>query len=236
MTQDSFWADLRKEILSLSVTEHPLYVDLVGGRLKRSTIAELCAQLKYTVTDGISCLALIIPQVPRPLKKELTENIFWELTGTPEVPSHWELALRSGAAAGYTEAEVDARPMFPETKIYPDTVSAYAMRGGWLEALGFVALGIEDMFTTFCEGAVRGLKQHYAYNDYQATYFAVHVGADAEHAETGWHTVAEHATTEEKKRSVRRAALEGRNMWWNMYSAVYRVGEGKEAPVLRLEP
>lgn len=28
MGQDKFWSDLRDEILSRSVTEHPLYIDL----------------------------------------------------------------------------------------------------------------------------------------------------------------------------------------------------------------
>lgn len=235
MPEDMFWSDLRTEILSRSITSHPLYVDLINGKLKRATIAELCGQFKYTVTDGIACLALIIPQVPRELKKELAENLFGELTGTPEVPSHWELALRAGAAAGYTEAEIDAKPMFPETKLYPDTVSAYAMRGAWLEALSFVALGIEDMFTIFCDGAAKALKQHYGWDDDQVEYFAVHVGADTEHAETGWNTATRYATTEERKKSVRRAALEGRTMWWNMHSAVYRLCEEDHAPMLRAE-
>jgi len=66
-------------------------------------------------------------------------------------------------------------------------------------------------------------------------HFSVHVGADTEHAELGWETAAAHATTDAQKASVRRAALEGRAMWWNMYSAVYRLGEGKEAPLLRVE-
>lgn len=231
-----FWTALRKEIQTQSLTQHPLYTDLVEGRLRRSTIAELCAQLKYTVTDGISSLALIIPQVPRPLKKELAENLFGELCGTPEEPSHWELALRAGAAAGYSEQEIDARPMLPETKLYPDTVSAYAMRGAWPEALSFVALGIEDLFTEFCDGVTRGLKNHYGYNDHQAQYFSVHIEADEAHAETGWDAARTYGTTEEKRRSIRRASLEGRNMWWNMYAAVYEMGEEKPCPRLRLEP
>jgi pyrroloquinoline quinone (PQQ) biosynthesis protein C len=234
MGDDRFWTDLRREILDRSIVTHPLYVDLVSGKLRPATIAELCGQLKYTVTDGIASLALIIPQVPRDLKRELTENLFGELVGTPEVPSHWELALQAGAAAGYPAAEIDAKPMFPETKVYPDTVSAYALRGGWLEALSFVALGIEDMFTTFCDGAARALKRHYGWSDAQVAYFAVHVGADMEHAETGWNTATAYAATDEKKRSVRRAALEGRTMWWNMHSAVYNLCETGEAPLLRV--
>ncbi|MFQ5933736.1 MAG: TenA family transcriptional regulator [Dehalococcoidia bacterium] len=235
MEKDSFWAELRREIQGQSIVKHPIYLDLVEGRLNRNTIAELCAQLKYTVTEGISSLSLIIPQAPRHVKKELAENLFGELAGTPEEPSHWELALRAGAAAGYSEEEVDFRPMLPETKAYPDTVSAYALIGGWLEALSFVSLGIEDMFTEFCDGVAKGLIEHFGYSDAQAAYFSVHVGADEAHAETGWKTVAEFATTEEGKQRVRRAALEGRNMWWNMYSAIYRMGEGKDAPVLRLQ-
>lgn len=236
MTADPFWTDLRGELSKRSVTEHPLYVDLIGGRLGRATLAELCAQFKYTVTDGIASLALIIPQAPRELKKELAENLFGELTGTPAVPSHWELALRAGKAAGFTEADIDRRPMRPETKVYPDTVAAYAMRGAWLEALSFVALGIEDMFTTFCDGATRAVQQHYRYTEADALYFSAHVGADEEHSDLGWQMAAEHATTEERKRSVRRAALEGRTMWWNMHSAVYEAGEGKPAPWMRVEP
>jgi len=235
MARDTFWRDLRREIQSESVVKHPLYLNLLEGKLSRGTIGELCAQFKYTVEEGIASLALIIPQAPRETRRELAENLFGELAGTPEVPSHWELALRTGAAAGFTEEELDARPILPETKVYPDTVSAYAMRGKWLEALSFVALGIEDMFTKFCEGMVRGLKTHYGYNDAQASYFAVHVGADEVHADTGWRTVATYATTLEQRSGVRRAALEGRNMWWNMYSAVYRKGEGKEAPILTLK-
>ena len=234
MTKDAFWTDLRREIQSQSVAKHPLYVGIVEGKLKRSTIAELCAQLKYTVTDGISSLALIVPQVPRPLKKELAENLFGELAGTPEEPSHWELALRAGAAAGYSEADIDGRPMLPETKIYPDTVAAYAMRGKWIEALSFVALGIEDMFTEFCAGVAKGLVQHFGYDGRQAQYFSVHVGADEVHAETGWHTARAHAKAEDQMQSVRRASLEGRNMWWNMYSAIYEAGEARKAPWLRL--
>lgn len=233
MSEEPFWRDLREEILGCSVAKHPIYVGLVEGRLKRSTIAELCAQLKWTVTDGISSLSLIIPQAPRELKKELTENIFWELAGTSEVPSHWELALRSGAAAGYSEEDIDSRPMLPETKVYPDTVSAYAVRGAWLEALSFTALGIEDMFVQFCDGVARGLQKHYGYTEAEATYFSVHVGADEVHAETGWNTVKKYATSQAQRQSIRRAALEGRNMWWNMYSAVYKMGEGKDASVLR---
>ncbi|MCH8088637.1 MAG: iron-containing redox enzyme family protein [Chloroflexi bacterium] len=235
MSQETFWTDLRREIQSESVVSHPIYTDLVKGRLKKGTIAELCAQLKHTVEEGISSLSLIIPQVTRETRRELSENLFGELAGTPEVPSHWELAIRAGAAAGFTEEDIDSRPMLPETKVYPDTVSAYAMRGLWLEALSFVSMGIEDMFTKFCDGVTRGLKAHYGYDDAQAFYFAVHVGADEVHAETGWKTAIAHATTDEKRESVRLAALEGRNMWWNMYSAVYKQGEGKEAPVLRFE-
>jgi len=233
MTGNGYWDGLRSEIQSQNVTKHPLYIDLVGGRLKRPTIAQLCAQLKFTVTDGISSLSLIIPQVPREIKKELAENLFHELAGTPAVPSHWELALVAGAAAGFSEADVDAIPMYPETKVYPDTVAAYAVKGSWLEALSFVALGIEDMFVPFCAGVVEGLKKHYGYGEREAAYFAVHIGADEIHSETGWSTAKKFATSEEKKRSVRRAALEGRNMWWNMYSAIYRAGEGKDAPILR---
>jgi len=235
MAENGFWPALREEILSQSVAKHPLYFDLVEGTLKRETLAELCAQLKYTVEEGIGSLALIIPQAPRALKKELTENLFGELAGTPEEPSHWELALRAGAAAGYSAEDIDARPILPETKVYPDTVSAYATRGRWLEALSFVALGIEDMFTEFCAGASEALKRHYGYDDDAAFYFTVHVGADEVHAETGWETARAHATTEAARRSVRRAALEGRNMWWNMHSAVYRLGEGRDAPMLRFE-
>ena len=207
MAQDDYWTGLREEIQSESVTKHPIYVDLVNGRLRRATLAELCVQLKFTVTDGISALALIIPQTPRDLKKELAENLFGELAGTPEEPSHWKMALRAGAAAGYSEEELDSRPMIPETKIYPDTVTAYAVRGGWLEALSFVSLGIEDMFTEFCDGVTKGLKEHYGYDDHQAQYFAAHVGADEVHAETGWDAVRTYATGEDRKRSVRRAAL-----------------------------
>lgn len=236
MASNGFWVALRREIQSQSVKNHPIYRDLVAGKLERGTIAELCAQLKYTVTEGISSLALIIPQAPRPLRKELAENLFIELCGTPAVPSHWELALRAGAAAGYSEDEIDSRSMLPETKLYPDTVSAYAMRGQWLEALSFVALGIEDMFVPFCDGVTKALKEHYGYDDRGALYFAVHVGADEAHAETGWNTARTHADSDERRRRVRWAALEGRNMWWNMYSAVYRRGEGKDAPVLKLEP
>ena len=125
--------------------------------------------------------------------------------------------------------------MIPETKVYPDTVSAYAMRGRWVEALSFVSMGIEDMFTEFCDGVTKALIAKYGYTEAQASYFAVHVGADEVHAETGWSTAAAHATTPEQKASVRRAALEGRNMWWNMYSAVYKMGEGKEARTLRMD-
>ena len=156
MTTDTFWTDLREEIQSESVVNHPIYIDLVNGALKPNTLAELCAQLKHTVEEGISSLSLIIPQAPRHTRMELAENLFGELTGTPEVPSHWELAIRAGAAAGFSEEDVDARPMIPETKVYPDTVSAYAMRGRWVEALSFVSMGIEDMFTEFCDGVTKG--------------------------------------------------------------------------------
>ena len=235
MALDAFWSGLRDEIQSQSVSHHPLYIDLVDGDLKRETIAELCAQLKFTVLDGISSLSLIVPQAPRHIKKELAENLFGELCGTPAEPSHWELALRAGAAAGYSEDDIDARPMLPETKIYPDTVSAYAIRGGWLEALSFVSLGIEDMFTEFCDGVSRGLKEHYGYSDAEALYFSVHVGADEAHAETGWEAATTFASGDEQKQRIRRASLEGRNMWWNMYSAVYRKCEGKDAPNLYLD-
>ena len=96
MTTDTFWADLREEIQSEAVVNHPIYIDLVNGALKPNTLAELCAQLKHTVEEGISSLSLIIPQAPRHTRMELAENLFGELTGTPEVPSHWELAIRAG--------------------------------------------------------------------------------------------------------------------------------------------
>jgi pyrroloquinoline-quinone synthase len=235
MDGEAFWGELRKEIMGRPLTAHPICTDLAAGTLKRNTIAELCAQLKYTVTDGIGSLALIIPQAPRPLRAELAENLFWELKGDKRVPSHWELALRTGAAAAFSEAELDARPMLPETKVYPDTVSAYAVRGKWLEALSFVAVGIEDLFHEFSAAVTKALKEKYGFSDYQAEYFAAHIEADAEHGATGWKAARAYAKSPEEMRSVRRAALEGRNMWWNMYSAVYRLGEGKDAPVLRLE-
>ena len=235
MKLEAFWSDLRDEIQSQSVSHHPLYIDLVDGGLKRETIAELCAQLKFTVLDGISSLSLIVPQTPRHIRKELAANLFGEICGTPAEPSHWELALRAGAAAGYSEDDIDARPIMPETKLYPDTVSAYAIRGGWLEALCFVSLGIEDMFTEFCDGVTRGLKEHYGYSDAAALYFSVHVGADEAHAETGWEAASSFASDDEHRQRIRRASLEGRNMWWNMYSAVYRKCEGKDAPTLRLD-
>ena len=217
------------------MSRHPLYRDLVDGVLTRETIAELCAQLKFTVLDGISSLALIVPQVPRHIKKELAENLFSELCGTPAEPSHWELALRAGAAAGYSEEDIDRRPMMPETKVYPDTVSAYAMRGGWLEALSFVSLGIEDMFTEFCDGVTTGLMEHYDYSGEQALYFSVHVEADEAHAATGWNAATNYAADDAHRQRVRRAALEGRNMWWNMYSAIYRKGETNDAPALHFD-
>jgi len=229
-----FWDNLRTEVGEHPLTEHPIYRCIVDGSLKKETIGELCAQLRYTVTDGISSLALIIPQVPRPIKKELAGNLFGELHGTRKAPSHWELALRTGAAAGFTEDELDNRPMLAETKIYPDTVSAYAMRGQWTEALSFVAIGIEDPFTAFCDGVTKGLKEHYGFSDEQVLYFSVHIDADEEHAATGWNAAKDYAKTEEQKQSIRRASLEGRNMWWNMYSAVFEKGEGSDCPRLRL--
>ena len=233
MSDNGFWSSLRAEIQSESVVNHPIYTEVVAGTLKRETLAELCAQFKYTVEEGIGSLAVIIPQVPRDLKKELTENVFGELAGTPAEPSHWELAIRAGAAAGYSAQDIDARPMIPETKVYPDTVSAYAGRGHWLEALSFVSLGIEDMFTAFCDGVSAALQAHYGYSADEAFYFTVHVGADEVHAETGWQTATTYAKTDAQRQRVRRAALEGRNMWWNMHSAVYEMGEGKPAPTLR---
>lgn len=235
MKREEFWEALRDEIQSQSVVNHPIFTDIVTGRLDNGTIAELCAQLKHTVEEGISSLALIIPQAPREIRKELAENLYGELTGTPDVLSHWELAINAGAAAGFSAETIDAIPMLPETKVYPDTVSAYATRGKWVEALSFVSIGIEDMFTKFCDGVTKGLIAHYGYNDNQASYFSVHVGADEIHAETGWQTAMAHAKTPEEKASVRRAAIEGRNMWWNMYSAVYRKGEGKDAVMLRMD-
>ena len=62
MNADVFWDELRDEIQSQSVSNHPLYKELVAGSLQRETIAELCAQLKYAVLDGISSLSTIIPQ------------------------------------------------------------------------------------------------------------------------------------------------------------------------------
>ena len=235
MALDAFWSGLRDEIQSQSVSHHPLYEGFVDGSLKPETIAEICAQLKFTVLDGIGSLALIVPQAPRHIKKELAANIFGELCGTAAEPSHWELALRAGAAAGFTEEDIDARPILPETKIYPDTVSAYAIRGGWLEALSFVSLGIEDMFTEFCDGVTTGLLAHYGYSDKQAQYFSVHVEADEAHAETGWQAASAYARDDDHRQAIRKASLEGRNMWWNMYSAVYRKCEGRDAPNLHLD-
>lgn len=229
------WDKLRAEVNQKPLTAHPVFTGLVKGKLKRETIAELCAQLKYTVLDGIGSLALVIPQAPRPIKKELGGNLFGELTGTKREPSHWELALRAGAAAGFSEKEIDDRPMLPETKIYPDTVSAYAIRGMWLEALSFVALGIEDLFPPFCDGVAKGLMKHYGYDEHQAQYFTVHVGADEVHADTGWEAASKYCSGEAQKKRLRQAALEGRNMWWNMYSAVYQKGEGRAAPMLHLD-
>lgn len=231
----AYWDKLRREVNQKPLTDHPVFTDLVKGKLKPETIAELCAQLKYTVLDGIGSLALIVPQAPRPIKKELGGNLFGELTGTKREASHWELALRAGAAAGYSERDIDKRPMLPETKVYPDTVSAYAVRGMWLEALSFVALGIEDLFPPFCDGVAKGLKKHYGYNDHQAQYFTAHIGADEIHADTGWEAARSYCADEAQKKRLRQAALEGRNMWWNMYSAVYRKGEGKAAPLLHLD-
>ena len=228
MAENGFWDNLRDEIAEYPLTDHLIYRGIVDGSLKRETIGELCAQLRYTVTDGISSLALIIPQVPRPIKKELAG----ELHGTRMAPSHWELALRTGAAAGFTEDELDNRPMLAETKIYPDTVSAYAMRGQWTEALCFVAIGIEDLFTAFCDGVTRGLKEHYGFSDEQAFYFSVHIAAGEEHAATGWNAAKDYAKTDERKQSIRRASLEGRNMWWNMYSAVFEKAESRDCPRL----
>ena len=51
MSQEAFWTDLSRAIQSESVVSHPIYTDLVNGRLKKGTIAELCAQLKHTVED-----------------------------------------------------------------------------------------------------------------------------------------------------------------------------------------
>ena len=234
MAENGFWDNLRDEIAEYPLTDHLIYRGIVDGSLKRETIGELCAQLRYTVTDGISSLALIIPQVPRPIKKELAGNLFGELHGTRMAPSHWELALRTGAAAGFTEDELDNRPMLAETKIYPDTVSAYAMRGQWTEALCFVAIGIEDLFTAFCDGVTRGLKEHYGFSDEQAFYFSVHIAAGEEHAATGWNAAKDYAKTDERKQSIRRASLEGRNMWWNMYSAVFEKAESRDCPRLQL--
>ena len=234
MNADQFWDELRGEIQSRSVSHHPLYKDLVDGSLRRETIAELCAQLKYAVLDGISSLSTIIPQAPRHIKKELAANLFGELCGTPAEPSHWELALKAGAAAGYSMENIDARPIMAETRLYPDTVAAFAQRGGWLEALSYVSLGIEDMFTEFCDGVSRGLVEHYGYSDADAYYFSVHVGADQVHAATGWDAARQYATDDDHRRRIRIAALEGRNMWWNMYSAVYDKGEGGTAPRLSL--
>ena len=234
MNADQFWDELRGEIQSRSVSHHPLYEDLVDGSLRRETIAELCAQLKYAVLDGISSLSTIIPQAPRHIKKELAANLFGELCGTPAEPSHWELALKAGAAAGYSMENIDARPIMAETQLYPDTVARYARRGGWLEALSYVSLGIEDMFTEFCDGVSRGLVEHYGYSDADAYYFSVHVSADEVHAATGWDAARQYAEDDGHRRRIRIAALEGRNMWWNMYSAVYDKGEGKLAPRLSL--
>jgi pyrroloquinoline quinone (PQQ) biosynthesis protein C len=235
MNADLFWDDLRSEIQSQSVSNHPLYKDLVSGSLQRETIAELCAQLKYAVLDGISSLSMIIPQAPRHIKKELAANLFGELCGTAAEPSHWELALKAGAAAGFSEANIDARPIMAETKLYPDTVSVYAAQGGWLEALSYVSLGIEDMFTEFCDGVSQGLIDHYGYSHGDAFYFYVHVGADEAHAQTGWDAARDYAEDDAHRQRIRVASLEGRNMWWNMYSAVYDKYESKTAPRLRLD-
>ena len=70
MKMNGFWGDLHAEVNANSFLAHPLYNDLAGGRLNRETIAEMLAQIKYCVTEGIGSLALIIPQVPRPLKAE----------------------------------------------------------------------------------------------------------------------------------------------------------------------
>ena len=37
MTTDTFWTDLREEIQSESVVNHPIYIDLVNGALKPNT-------------------------------------------------------------------------------------------------------------------------------------------------------------------------------------------------------
>ncbi len=40
MITDPFWTGLKRELTKQSVTEHPLYLDLVNGTLKRSTIGD----------------------------------------------------------------------------------------------------------------------------------------------------------------------------------------------------
>lgn len=235
MKLTGFWADLQKEVNKHPFVAHPVYRDMAAGKLKPKTIAELMAQLKYCVTEGIGALAMIIPQVPRDLKAELAENVFYELKGTKKMPAHWLLAIRTGAATGVSEADIDKKPMLAETKVYPDTVSAYATRGHWLEALSFVAIGIEDLFHDYSRATAKALRDKYGFDDDAAYYFDIHVGADEEHGATGWKAAMKFAKTDAQKQSVRRAALEGRNMWWNMYSAVYKKGEGKDAPYLRFD-
>jgi pyrroloquinoline-quinone synthase len=200
--------------------EESRFIRLINqNRCPARLLQRYATELHTFATVFPSMLAQLIKISPEPeVKLYLLENLMEEQgislrseVGLRVNPSarHTEWSARFAAAAGVTNQQLDeAASSWKET-----STGNFISENRWLEAIGYLLIGIEANLPRTFTAMLPGLQQA-GFSERELTFFSAHIVADIDHGETAFQIAEQFATTADQREQVLNAVSMGARNWW----------------------
>ena len=207
-----------------SLLKHPFYQAWQRGELTRDALRGYAGQYYRHVLAFPQYVSAAHASCPDQRdRRELLENLIEEERGDENHPELW---LRFGEALGLSrEAIIESEPL-PETLRLVETYREITRHGSFGQAATALYC-YESQVPEISRQKIAGLRRFYGIDDARGLqFFAVHIEADAWHAEVGRGFVERYGGEPE----VEETARECLQALWGFLDGVFEVSTAKEAP------
>ena len=219
--------EIDRMIEERSLLKHPFYQAWQRGELTLDALRHYAAQYYHHVLAFPQYVSAAHANCPdQKDRQEVLENLIEEERGEENHPELW---LRFGEGLGLSrQAMIQSEPL-PKTVELVATYRQATKHGSFAQAAAALYC-YESQVPEIARRKMAGLRQFYGIDDPRShQFFAVHVEADAWHAEVGRGFIERYGAGPREQRAVRETAQRCLGALWGFLDGVYSASVVTEA-------
>jgi pyrroloquinoline quinone (PQQ) biosynthesis protein C len=223
MEPAAFWSELEAVAQRWSIARHPLVARVEAGLASREELRRFAVEHYHmTVRDAgpyiaqaYLSMASLDAEAARLLAHNFAEEALGLQTGTA---GHDELLFEFWER-GLGRARKELEESVPSPAARASNAYFWFLVSRRPRCIGALGVG-EGGFSQACEKLLAGLRTHYALPEEALRFFAGHVEADREHAETGRSLIGRLLQTDAQRREFLDSARTMAELYWKGWDAM----------------